>query len=98
MPLPGIGAEALAVAVGASDWREVAEDYAPAPMPEELAEEARAKRATLLTESDWTQLPDSPLTSGVREAWAEYRQALRDITDQPGFPQVIDWPDAPAGS
>lgn len=55
-----------------------------------LVKETRAK---LLSESDWTQLPDVPLQT--KQAWAEYRQALRDITDQPGYPFDIVWPQAP---
>lgn len=55
--------------------------------------EAKAKRAELLAQSDWTQLPDVPLAT--KDAWATYRQALRDITTQPGYPTSIDWPVAP---
>ena len=58
----------------------------------QLAEEARDKRNTLLTASDWTQVADAPVD---QTAWATYRQALRDITDQVGFPETIDWPVAP---
>ncbi len=58
-----------------------------------LAEQVRADRNTRLAESDWTQLADAP---GNREAWIAYRQALRDITAQPGFPWEIDWPAPPA--
>ena len=53
----------------------------------------RAERDRLLAESDWTQLPDVPLTT--KEAWAAYRQALRDITEQPGFPFDVVWPEPP---
>jgi hypothetical protein len=68
----------------------------PPPLTaEELAAAARAKRDALLAASDWTQLPDSPLAGEVRTAWATYRQALRDISDQQGFPQEIDWPETP---
>ncbi len=56
--------------------------------------EARAKRLQLLSASDWTQLPDVPLAT--KETWATYRQALRDITDQPGFPVDVIWPASPA--
>lgn len=52
----------------------------------------REKRNRLLTASDWTQLPDVPLTT--KEAWATYRQQLRDITLQPD-PFNIAWPVAP---
>ena len=52
----------------------------------------RADRTKRLADSDWTQLADS---TADKEAWATYRQALRDITDQAGFPWTITWPDAP---
>ena len=52
----------------------------------------RAKRDNLLTKSDWTQLPDVP--SATKEAWAAYRQALRDITTQ-AVPFKIEWPMPP---
>lgn len=50
-------------------------------------------RNSLLQQSDWTQLPDVPLAT--KEAWAVYRQALRDITQQPGYPTEVNWPVAP---
>ena len=59
---------------------------------EYLATTYRAHRNKLLSESDWTMVPDSPVN---KIAWAEYRQALRDITDQEGFPQDVVWPVAP---
>lgn len=55
-------------------------------------EEAREYRNQLLRDSDWTQLPDAP--SG-RIAWAIYRDHLRDITNQPHFPNNIKWPVPP---
>jgi len=58
----------------------------------ELATQARDKRNTLLTASDWTQVADAPVD---QTAWATYRQALRDITDQVGFPETITWPAEP---
>lgn len=53
----------------------------------------RARRNELLAQSDWTQLADSPAD---KAAWAQYRQALRDLTDQTGFPDNITWPDTPS--
>jgi hypothetical protein len=53
----------------------------------------REQRDLLLIASDWTQLPDVPLSS--KQAWAHYRQALRDLTTQPGFPLTVTWPLAP---
>jgi len=58
------------------------------------AQQARQQRDALLAACDWTQLPDAPLTT--RAAWAEYRQALRDVPTQPGFPEEILWPSPPA--
>ena len=52
------------------------------------------KRHYLLQESDWTQLPDVPLTDVQRKLWAEYRQQLRDITKQPLTPDM-KWPIKP---
>jgi len=46
----------------------------------------------LLSDSDWTQVADAPVDQA---AWAVYRQALRDITDQEGFPYSVNWPTAP---
>ena len=59
---------------------------------EEKAESARKRRNTLLTQSDWTQVADAPVD---KAAWATYRQALRDITLQDGFPHEIEWPQKP---
>jgi hypothetical protein len=58
----------------------------------EQAASVRADRTKRLADSDWTQLSDAPVTG---TAWATYRQALRDITSQAGFPWTITWPDAP---
>lgn len=52
----------------------------------------RARRARLLADSDWTQLPDVPMAT--KSAWAAYRQDLRDITGQPD-PLRINWPSPP---
>jgi hypothetical protein len=58
----------------------------------EQAKSVRADRTKRLTDSDWTQIADS---TADKTAWATYRQALRDITSQAGFPWTIDWPEAP---
>jgi|13_taG_2_1085334.scaffolds.fasta_scaffold06748_3 hypothetical protein len=65
---------------------------------DEIASEAssvRYERDELLTQCDWTQMPDSPLDDSTKASWATYRTALRDITEQTGFPTNIDWPTAP---
>jgi hypothetical protein len=56
------------------------------------AADIRSQRNTLLAQSDWTQLADSPAD---QQAWAAYRQQLRDIPAQAGFPQSINWPSQP---
>ena len=54
----------------------------PETVPEEwFLERYRNWRKEELTSTDWTQLPDSPLTEAKRAEWAIYRQALRDITE-----------------
>lgn len=69
-----------------------AEIAALQPTSEQLATSARTKRNALLAASDWTQVIDAPVDQA---AWATYRQALRDITAQVGFPTTIDWPVEP---
>ncbi len=59
-------------------------------------EEARSQRDKLLEETDWTQVLDAPIDTVTREAYRTYRQALRDITEQDGFPETIIWPELPA--
>lgn len=55
----------------------------------------RSERTRKLAQSDWTQMPDSPLNPEIKHQWAVYRQALRDITNQPD-PFNIVWPTPPA--
>ena len=81
-------------------WRQV---WAVEPMTEqEVAVRTeqewiavRGNRNSQLERSDWTQLDDTPLTNTVKQQWASYRQALRDITEQPD-PFNIVWPAIPA--
>lgn len=56
---------------------------------------ARCKRDELLAKCDYAMGTDYPATDAEREAWRAYRQALRDIPEQEGFPWDIDWPEAP---
>lgn len=57
-----------------------------------VQDEIRAKRNKLLMDSDWTQIPDNPMTNKIE--WATYRQALRDLPSQENFPNV-EFPTAP---
>jgi hypothetical protein len=58
----------------------------------EQAKSVRQQRGEKLKESDWTQVADAPVDQA---AWATYRQALRDVTAQSGFPWTVDWPTIP---
>lgn len=56
---------------------------------------ARKNRDELLAASDWTQMPDSPLSDEKKSEWATYRQALRDITADEAFPTYHQMPSKP---
>ena len=58
----------------------------------EQAASVRNSRSGKLKDSDWTQVADAPVD---KAAWATYRQALRDISAQAGFPQTVVWPTQP---
>ena len=82
---------------GNRHYREMIEQgiaIAPYVKPAPTAEEVRAERDRLLAESDWTQVADAPV---VQLEWATYRQALRDIPQQAGFPENVTWPEEPNG-
>jgi len=59
---------------------------------EAQAQTIRAQRNVKLSASDWTQVADAPVN---KQSWADYRQALRDITAQAGFPWSVEWPTKP---
>jgi hypothetical protein len=73
---------------------EVKELTAPKPTTEQVQKAAENKRASLLASTDWTQLPDVP--AATQQKYVAYRQALRDITTQAGYPTTITWPELPA--
>lgn len=59
---------------------------------EEQAKVVRQQRGEKLKETDWTQVADAPVDKAL---WAAYRQALRDVTTQEGFPWTVTWPVEP---
>ena len=69
--------------------------YAKQQETDNQAQAVRDKRDKLLADTDWTQTDDAPLSSEDKESVRKYRQALRDITAQSGFPQKIVWPEKP---
>lgn len=62
---------------------------------ERKANEVRVQRDFLLMQCDWTQLDDAPITNAKKLEWATYRQALRDIPEQTGFPWDVNFPQKP---
>ena len=62
---------------------------------EDYATEAREKRNALIAETDYMAMPDYPLDDEKKAAVLAYRQALRDVPEQDGFPRQIDWPVKP---
>jgi len=59
-----------------------------------IMESLRAIRNSLLTETDWTQVEDSPLSPEKKAEWKNYRQALRDLTDVDDLTTIV-WPVKP---
>lgn len=59
-----------------------------ATVKKDKAGDLRKVRNDILNGSDWTQAVDSPLSDDKKSEWATYRQALRDITSDPSFPEV----------
>jgi hypothetical protein len=59
---------------------------------DEQATRIRADRDKRLADTDWTQVTDAQVDKAV---WATYRQALRDVPAQAGFPWNVTWPEAP---
>ena len=57
------------------------------------AEQVRSERKMKLSKSDYTQISDSPIQN--KQDWAIYRQALRDVPQQSGFPWEVNWPTEP---
>ena len=72
--------------------------YTEAELNNQVLKSIRATRRNKLTESDWTQFADSPLSDNKKAEWATYRQALRDLPQE--YPNAISnddiiWPTKP---
>ena len=82
--------------IGAIGWLWDGNTLTQPPVPqkkiEELQAQVRTQRGNLLTASDWTQVVDSVTDRAI---WAVYRQALRDVPQQSGFPRTVNWPVRP---
>ena len=76
------------------DGAQVNRVYSVEAIPdEEKAGQVRSERNTKLAATDWTQGKDIP--DNISTAWATYRQALRDVPQQAGFPWAVEWPAQP---
>jgi hypothetical protein len=84
-PKPGVG----------NGWTFVNGAFIPPPPVPPTWDDIRSERDRLLAASDWTQVADAPLTAGEKQAWADYRQTLRDIPQDFATPDDVVWPEAP---
>ena len=62
---------------------------------ESIAKSKRKERGRLLTDTDWVVVKHNELGTPIPQEWLDYRQALRDITEQTGFPDNVEWPQEP---
>lgn len=72
-------------------WVEI-DDPQPAPPTEQ---EVKAMAKQLLSDTDWSMLPDVPMTVAEKQDWIEYRRRLRNIQLQPGYPENTAFPQQP---
>ena len=79
----------FAVTVADKTADEIASDNAA------LSSQLRRQRDNLLAGSDWIVIMHTELGTNIPAVWELYRQALRDITAQGGFPYTIEWPTKP---
>lgn len=67
----------------------------PAPTTEEVAAQVRSQRDAMIAETDYLMMSDYPISDEDKALVETYRQALRDIPEQEGFPSEVQWPVAP---
>jgi len=78
------------------EWTQV---WQVQPLPEQrAADNVRAERNSRLADCDWTQFVDSPLDTDAKLAWQAYREILRVLPQQAGFPWDVQWPLTPGAN
>jgi hypothetical protein len=88
-----LGVPTIQDGVWATNWIETPRsDEEKARIQSAVEDGVRSDRNVRLAKSDWTQLADAPVDAA---SWVPYRQALRDITTQSGFPWTVTWPESP---
>lgn len=85
--------ENKAMIVDQGDYYEVVP--IPEPSKEEVASQVRSKRDHLLSETDYLLAPDYPISPEDLDLVKAYRQALRDVPQQEGFPEKVTFPELP---
>lgn len=77
-------------------WDTAARRWLPQPTLAAREADARAQRDRRLAACDWVVARATERAEPVPAGWATYRQALRDVTAQAGWPDAITWPAPPA--
>lgn len=67
----------------------------PEPTTEEVAAQVRAQRDSMIAQTDYLMMSDYPISEEDKTLLETYRQALRDVPEQEGFPSEVQWPVAP---
>lgn len=67
----------------------------PEPTTEEVAAQMRAQRDSMIAQTDYLMMSDYPISEEDKTLLETYRQALRDIPEQEGFPSNVQWPVVP---
>lgn len=73
----------------------LAEEEAEYNSPESTAERLRQERDDILRQTDYLMMPDYPIDADAKAQIAAYRQALRDLPQQEGWPFNVAWPKHP---
>jgi hypothetical protein len=96
-PCPGCGRQKPAFVIDNDTCDECRRDLVrlSAGPPARTWNDIRGQRAIKLQQCDWTQIPDADLTQGEKDAWATYRQALRDLPETYQAPLEVVWPTPP---
>jgi hypothetical protein len=88
-----LGVPTIQDGVWATNWTAIPRsDEEKARIQSAVEDGVRSDRNVRLAKSDWTQLADSPVNPA---SWVAYRQALRDVPAQAGFPWTVTWPETP---
>lgn len=76
-------------------WDAAIERWVSSPTTAALARDVRAERDRRMLDCDWVIVSAMDTGVAVLPAWRAYRQALRNVPNQPGFPAAVVWPTAP---